>query len=902
MKKILFLILAALFVNGLVFSGGVKEVLFGDEAGSNSKTQAPTAKATSTSSSSSAKKTPAAGGLFNLVQVDGGSFVMGSEKETALEKPSHKVTVTGFYMSETEITQGVFRKVMGKNPSRNAGDSLPVENVTWKDAMEFCNKLSEMEGLEKCYWYKVDEKGFIDEGVDPTKNGYRLPTEAEWEYAARGGSKSNGYRYSGANDASSVAQYDAGKTMPVAQKKPNELGLYDMSGNVEEWCADKYDDYSSREVSDPFVSQGRYRIVRGGSYMSDASKLTVSARGYDSYANTFYRGFRVVRNMSQQIKSVPRSLTALAPRKIETHKFNMVLVEGGTFQMGSNERESEKPIHSVTVDSFYITETELTQELYKAITALSPRGFVSRSDDNTLPKEGNNYPIVNITWYEAIQLCNRLSELEGLEKCYSGELGGKITLDLTKNGYRLPTEAEWEFAARGGNKSKGYKYSGSNDIDEVSWYKKGEARDERYWEEIHFVAQKKPNELGLYDMSGNVDELCSDWYGDYSGKSQTNPTGPAEGNAFSELITRGGAGNRSPECNTVAFRSYDEYGFEIRKDSGYRNVTRIMDYRYDSYTGLRLVRSAKNVSLAKSASPKANTAVSTAWSKGLTVNVFNDGVPERINFLGKDHLDMKHTAPFTKSDGSRPIAQWKFRTGMRLVRGGTFQMGSSDKSLNAGPVHEVTVGSFYITETEITQKQYEAVMGKNPSWNKAAEGEAVVEMVTWFDAVEFCNKLSEKEGLEKCYSGSGNSIVCDFNKNGYRLPTEAEWEYAARGGIYSDYLLIRSAAKSEFNTQGEWFENVNSPFRCENRLGIYNMTIGVGDWCWDRYAPYGKESSVNPIGPESGNERVARGNDAMNAAFGTSGEKQFPIAYNRSGRKPDATSDRYGFRVVRNAE
>jgi formylglycine-generating enzyme len=144
---------------------------------------------------------------------------------------------------------------------------------------------------------------------------------------------------------------------------------------------------------------------------------------------------------------------------------------------------------------------------------------------------GDNHPVNQVSWYDAMAFCNELSKREGRTPAYSIN-GSNVTWNQQANGYRLPTEAEWEFAAGGGNHSNGYKYAGSNNIDEVAWY------DGNSGGKTQPVATKKSNELGIYDMSGNVREWCWDWYGDYSSNSQTNPTGPASG---SSRVKRGGS-------------------------------------------------------------------------------------------------------------------------------------------------------------------------------------------------------------------------------------------------------------------------------------------------------------------------------------------------------------------------
>ena len=192
---------------------------------------------------------------FTMVYVEGGTFTMGATSEQGSdaesdEKPLHSVTLSNYYIGETEVTQGLWEAVMGSNPSSFKGDSrLPVEKVSWEDCQRFISKLNSMTGQQ-----------------------FHLPTEAQWEYAARGGSRSKGYKYSGSNDIGSVAWYEdnsGSKTHVVKTKSANELGLYDMSGNVLEWCSDWYGDYSSGSQTNPTgASSGSFRVHRGGSWRS----------------------------------------------------------------------------------------------------------------------------------------------------------------------------------------------------------------------------------------------------------------------------------------------------------------------------------------------------------------------------------------------------------------------------------------------------------------------------------------------------------------------------------------------------------------------------------------------------------------------------------------------------------
>ena len=198
---------------------------------------------------------------FDMFFVEGGTFRMGSNDGENDEKPVHQVTLRNYYIGKTEVTQELWQAVMGSNPSasKNIGAKNPVNDVSWNDCQEFIRKLNSLTGAN-----------------------FRLPTEAEWEYAARGGNKSRGYKYSGSDNLGSVAWYEdnsGDKVHPVGCKSPNELGLYDMSGNVWEWCADRYGSYSSWSQANPTgTSSGSYRVKRGGGWYDNTARCRVANR------------------------------------------------------------------------------------------------------------------------------------------------------------------------------------------------------------------------------------------------------------------------------------------------------------------------------------------------------------------------------------------------------------------------------------------------------------------------------------------------------------------------------------------------------------------------------------------------------------------------------------------------
>jgi formylglycine-generating enzyme required for sulfatase activity len=423
----------------------------------------------------------------DMVVIPAGSFMMGSKSaflfgadKNSEEKPQHLVKVPSFLMGKTEVTQGEWKSVMGSNPSgfNECGDTCPVDTVSWIDAQEFIQKLNQLTG-----------------------QSYRLPSEAEWEYAARAGTTTE---WSFGNDESKVGNYawylknSVGETQVISQKLPNAFGLHDMHGNVAEWVEDCWHkNYLNAPMDGSAWTTGcerDHRVFRGGSWGDNSTSLRSAYRDkFNADRRNGLLGFRLAVNWSDQFldASTPTQRVSAELAKnadkgsLATIKDcfscpEMVYLSGGHFEMGSNLQPNEMPVHNVAITSFYVGKTEITQAQWQDVMSDNPSRFRG---------VGSNWPVESISWDDAQLYVQLLSKRTG-------------------KSYRLLSEAEWEFAAKG--KDLGRWNFGDNDqkLFEFAWVgsnSKGTTQA---------VAQKKPNEFGLYDMYGNVEEWVADCYHD----------------------------------------------------------------------------------------------------------------------------------------------------------------------------------------------------------------------------------------------------------------------------------------------------------------------------------------------------------------------------------------------------
>jgi formylglycine-generating enzyme required for sulfatase activity len=683
------------------------------------------------------------------VRIEPGTFTMGSppsEEGREADETQHRVTITRAYcMKATEVTQGEWQAVMGSNPStfKNCGANCPVEQVTWDDAVGYANALSRREGLPECY----SGSTFTGLGCE----GYRLPTEAEWEYAARAGRK--GSRYGNLDDVAWYGKNAGGTTHPVRLKQPNAWGVHDMLGNVFEWTGDWFGEYSGAASDPARAAVGSNRVVRGGSLGYEA-RFARAAFRLSQPGDMRYRdlGFRLVRAPIGAIASTDSAPAAPAAGASSGATggcpAGYVRIAPGTFTMVSPPSEAgrgdDEPQHEVTITrAFCMKATEVTQREWQAEMGANPSDF---------PGCGPDCPVEQVSWDDAVLYANALTGREGLAACYTSSTF--TGLDCT--GYRLPTEAEWEYAARAGTTGASYQILENPEwilenvaiLDSIAWYSGNSG------ETPHVVRQKQPNAWGLYDMLGNMWEWTADRYGPYPGPV-TDPLGSATG---SYRVRRGGSWNMGAGMVVVRYRA--------RPDSR------------DDITGFRLVR-APLESFRRTepavAAPDADSSSGTAR-----------GCP----------------------------------AGYARIAPGTFMMGSppgEEGRSDAETQHSVTITRGYCMKaTEVTQGEWQAVMGSNPSWFKSCGANCPVEQVSWDDAVGYANAFSRREGLPECYAGS---TFTNLGCMGYRLPTEAEWEYAARAGTTgSRHGNLESVAWHKENSGAAKHPGLTPPVSREQRL------------------------------------------------------------------------------------
>lgn len=408
----------------------------------------------------------------NMVYIADGTFQMGSKKAYKVDEPGHKVSLSPYLIGKYGVDQTLWSAVMGYNPSNNPSDNGPVDNVSWNDCMEFLKKLRQMTGIE-----------------------FRLPTEAQWEYAARGGSASKGYLYAGTNRADDLYRKNRDGSLRIL---PNELGLYGMSGGVYEWCSDWFGPYSEIEVKNPVgPAGGNGRVLRSGGgttdYGGNINQVTTRKWGGQAFRSKDtglrlvvcpdYKEEKILTPEQQARLNHPLFKKVIWAKGISNDRkeiisdaiADMVKVEGGTYTFRGKITEyipSDIPYGTdLNVRTFYINKFEVSNKLWEAVLP----GFDSFYRPLTGSARTPEQSVVDIKPDEIAKFIKELNRITGLN-------------------FSLPSEAQWEYAARGGNQSMGYAYAGTNDKSKVNIYAK----------------TKIANELGLYDMTGGVWELVSD--------------------------------------------------------------------------------------------------------------------------------------------------------------------------------------------------------------------------------------------------------------------------------------------------------------------------------------------------------------------------------------------------------
>ena len=572
----------------------------------------------------------------HMVLVKGGTFEMGDvmgDKEND-DETIHTVTLSNFLLAKNELTFDefdAFCKATGRALPGDEGwgrGKRPVINVDWYDAIEYCNWRSGQEGLQAVY--SIDKNSKDSNNLDSifsitsdtkkwqvitsrSANGYRLPTEAEWEYAARARGKK--VRFGNGKDIADPKEinFDASseyreaysivdeyrhKTLPLGSFSPNTLDLFDMSGNVWEWCGDWYGPYPTSASSDPQgATGGSSRVIRGGSWIGRPANVRVASRYFFRPDYRLYDiGFRLARAIISPEKQreletwnkIPKNdLSSLEGyirdntqssfveeaqhliASIQKARDHMVLVKGGTFEMGDvmgDKGASNEKVHIVTLSNFLLAKNELTIDEYDVFCIATGRELPSDSGWGR-----GSRPVINVDWYDAIEYCNWRSGQEGLQPVYSINKNSKdsnnsstsdtkkwlVTTSRSADGYRLPTEAEWEYAARAGGKK--VRFGNGKDIADPkeinfnasSEYKTAYSIVGEYRQKTLPVGSFSPNTLDLFDMSGNVYEWCGDWYDAYPSSASNDPQGATGG---SYRVFRGGSWLHVPAYVCVADR------------------------------------------------------------------------------------------------------------------------------------------------------------------------------------------------------------------------------------------------------------------------------------------------------------------------------------------------------------
>ena len=865
-----------------------------------------------------------------------GTFLMGSPKWELIrsaDETQHKVTLTkGYWILETPVTQELWKAVTGERRSVYKGDQYPVEDVTWDACADFVSKLNQSVAAPK---------GFI----------FALPTEAQWEYACRAGTTTP-YNVGDSIEKNNANFLISGikETTPVRSYAPNAWGVYDMHGNVREWCADWYEYFQPIPKTDPLgPSSGGIRVIRGGGWASSAIGIRSAFRdALLPSSSSSSLGFRIVlrplmkgerapavvdvapTSQAKATKDAPASrpngsqpgesleLTLYGVKSVFRH------IQAGSFTMGSPATESgrhdDETRHSVTLThDFWLLETPVTQALWRAGAGYYPCVF-----------RGDAFPVEKVSWEDCAEFITKLNKIGAAPK-------GWI--------FDLPSEAEWEYACRAGATTP-YD-SGYNLTDK-------DANFNRNVGQTTPVKRYQPNAWGLYDMRGLVWELCADWYGDYATTPATDPIG-AE-NALDRVL-RGGSWRDPASACRAAFRAclspnarHEGVGFRLALRSADLPQRAIptpkpepiqapapepakseplnFDFLVDTFP----VESSDKETTIESATDLDFLTIDLADSSDektlpkslsdddfLTVALADSSVEEKL----PDAYSVSEIDYAIDSDISQPTEIDVLTSDLtpnptdvkaESAEASTPPEDASPQARQAGDPLELTLNGVksvfrYCPAGTFLMGSPKSEDGRN---NNETQHEVTLTKEFWILETPVTQGLweaiiGEKPSVDKGekYPVEGVNwhacvdFVSKLNQSGlapegfkFALPTEAQWEYTCRAGTTTRYNIGDKIRRKDANFEESGINESTPVRRYEpNAWGIYDMHGNIGEWCSDWYGEFQSSHETDPLGPSSGWLRVVRGGDWGSAAIGCRSAYRNRLA-------PSSASPSLGFRIV----
>ena len=858
---------------------------------------------------------------FTMKKIDAvTNGTIGHDDQDAIPNKPHTVTLSQYYLGETEVTQELYEAVMGNNPSffDDSGNKMnalgepvdtsiaagevqknrPVENVNWYHTLAFCNALTQKTGLgdDACvYWldghvYNTDDAGAkkVPEGRWSNK-GFRLPTEAEWEWAAQGGSTR--HKWAGTDTESALTGYawyesnSGNKTHEVKQKNANAFGLYDMSGNLYEWCWDGFVNQTpAGGLTDPLGAESdSYKVCRGGSYQSKKEYNACAFRSVSSpeffLTPHMYTGIRL-------------ACGAMTPSGRHTVRFSAeggrieANINGNRFYSGDTAFAGQKIwFHAYAEDSDYELKNWTNNGTVIAEATSDSYGHTVTADAD-----------IKVTFIKKSDPIIRFSVDGG-----HGTLKAIVKGKEISSGEQVPLRSNVHFIAK---PESGYTVDG--------WTKNGDSVNGTH--------------LGYnYSATENADVRVR--FKDKTYKIEFGTTGEGSGTVSA---TANGTSISSPyeavKGTQIVFTVSPDEGCHLenwRLDGS--AVSTETTYTYT--VGTKAVNIKANIALNKAQVffTKEGAGSLRAYINGSEIHS-GDYVKhgKEILFIGwtdsNNAIDKwkrndsvlteagvepqyRHTVtalydeqplnvkvyfkafPYDQTFRAAGV-DFKMRLTSSVING---TVGSNDVDKNQP--HTVSLSTYYIADTEVTQKLYQAVMGDNPSFyndnplSGDVQEKRPVENVTWYKAVLFCNELTEKAGLGKSecvYWVDGHVYNADdvraekepemkMEKRGFRLPTEAEWEWAAQdqgkrrtwAGTNDESSVGTYAWHQTNSTKTREVKNLQS-----TDTGLYDMSGNVSEWCWDRYTDSTPAGGINPTGAQSENEHAIRGGSYNSSASG----------------------------------